>query len=71
MNFLKQDQIPDLFIIALNAFKSSSHEFIRFHITEKMLKVNKLIMFPLSATAGYTSSVQAGGPQTTPDDLDP
>jgi hypothetical protein len=49
MNFLRPDQIPDLCVSALKAFKSSSHEFVRFHVTEKMLKVNKLIMNPTSA----------------------
>jgi hypothetical protein len=62
MNFLKQDKIPDLCVSALiKALISSSHEFIRFHITEKMLKVNKLIMPPSPITADYTASVQAGG----------
>jgi hypothetical protein len=71
MNFLRQDQIPDLYVSAWKAFKLSSHEFVRFHITEKMLRVNKLITCPSSATAGNTNTVPTGNPQTVPDDLDP
>jgi hypothetical protein len=71
MNFLRQDQIPDLCVGALKAFKSPSYEFVMFHITDKMLRVNKLIMFTTSATAGNTTTVPIGNPQTVPDDLDP
>jgi hypothetical protein len=65
------DQIPDLCVSALKAFKSSSHEFIRFHVTAKMLKVNKLIMNPTSATAGNSTTVPTNNSQPVPDDLDP
>jgi hypothetical protein len=34
-----------------------------------MLKVNKLIMSPSTATAGSSTTVPAGNPQTVPDDL--
>ena len=71
MNFLRPDQIPDLCVSALKAFMSSSHEFVRFHVTEKMLKVNKLIVSPTMATAGNSTTVLANNPKAVPDDLDP
>ena len=71
MNFLRQDQIPDLCVSALKAFKPSSHEFIRFYVTEKMLKVNKPIMSPGSAVLGSSTTIPTTGGATMPDDLDP
>jgi hypothetical protein len=71
MNFLRQDQIPDLCVSALKAFKPSSHEFVRFYVTEKMLKVNKLIMSPGSAALGSSTNVTSTSGATMPDDLDP
>ena len=49
----------------------SSHEFIRFYVTEKMLKVNKLIMSLGSVVLGSSTTVTATGGATMPDDLDP
>ena len=71
MNFLRQDQIPDLCVSALKPFKTSSHEYVRSTVTTKMLKVNKLIMAPSTASSGNSTTVQTGTGVIVPDELDP
>jgi hypothetical protein len=63
MNFLRKpkDQITNLCVCALQPFKSSSHEYIKHDVTDKMFSVNKLIMAPYSSASLSTtlSSAQA------------
>ena len=71
MNFLRQDQIPDLCVSALKPFKSSSHEFIRIAVTTSMLKVNKLIMAPSTTPSGSSTTVRSGANSAIPEQLNP
>ena len=71
MNFLRQDQVPDLCVSALKPFKNSSHEFVRFTVTTSMLKANKMIVTPSSAPSGSSTTVRPGSSIATPEELNP
>ena len=62
MNFLQKNQIPDLCVSALRPFTTSSHEFIRHYVTDKMFYANKLILSP-SSVASSTSTIVTPGAQ--------
>jgi hypothetical protein len=69
MNFLQKNQIPDLCVSALRPFTTSSHEYVRHYVTDKMFLANKLIMAPTSATSASTSVPTGSGSPMTLDPL--
>jgi len=69
MNFLQKNQVPDLCVSALRPFTTSSHEYVRHYVTDKMFLANKLIMAPSSATSSASTNVSTGS--GSPMTLDP
>jgi hypothetical protein len=71
MNFLQKNQIPDLCVSALRPFTTSSHEFIRHYVTDKMFYANKLILSPSSVASSTSTVVTPGAQAGSPMTLDP
>ena len=71
MNFLQKNQIPDLCVSALRPFTTSSHEFIRHYVTDKMFYANKLILSPSSVASSTSTIVTPGAQAGSPMTLDP